>query len=55
MNNKVFFVVTGASKSGTTWLQKLIHSHPNAYCEFQYPIIPPKNYFDKNCTVCEKA
>lgn len=50
MIDKDFFVVTGASKSGTTWLQKLIHSHPDAYCEFQYPTIPPKNYFDKKIT-----
>ena len=32
------FVVFGPSKSGTTWLQKLIDSHPEARCHFQLPL-----------------
>lgn len=34
------FVVFGASKSGTTWLQKLIDTHPEVSCHFQRPILP---------------
>ena len=34
------FVVTGASKSGTTWLQKILDTHPQIRCHFQLPIFP---------------
>lgn len=32
------FIVFGPSKSGTTWLQKLLDSHPDVRCHFQLPI-----------------
>lgn len=34
------FVVFGASKSGTTWLQRLLDSHPDIRCHFQRSIFP---------------
>lgn len=34
------FVVAGASKSGTTWLQKALDAHPEVRCLFQVPIMP---------------
>lgn len=34
------FVVFGASKSGTTWLQRLIDKHPECRCHFQTIICP---------------
>ncbi len=34
------FVVFGASKSGTTWLQKLLNTHPDVCCHFQRLIFP---------------
>lgn len=34
------FVVFGASKSGTTWLQKMLDLHPEIRCHFQLPIFP---------------
>ncbi len=34
------FVVFGPSKSGTTWMRKLLDSHPDVSCYFQKPIIP---------------
>ncbi len=34
------FVVFGASKSGTTWLQRTLDSHPDICCHFQRPIFP---------------
>ena len=34
------FVVFGPSKSGTTWLQKCLNSHPEVSCKFQIPIFP---------------
>jgi hypothetical protein len=39
--NKSPFIVFGASKSGTTWLQKLIDSHPDIKCHFQLPLFAP--------------
>lgn len=43
-----FFVIFGASKSGTTWLQRLCDSHPEMVCHFQRPILPigPKTHPD---------
>ena len=37
---KTPFVVFGPSKSGTTWLQKLIDAHPEARCHFQIEVVP---------------
>lgn len=34
------FVVFGAAKSGTTWLQRVINAHPECACHFQVPIFP---------------
>lgn len=34
------FIVFGPSKSGTTWMQKLLDVHPEASCKFQKPIFP---------------
>jgi len=34
------FVVFGPSKSGTTWLQKLLNSHPDIRCHFQLSLLP---------------
>ncbi|MBR9921792.1 MAG: hypothetical protein GYB31_13210 [Bacteroidetes bacterium] len=34
------FVVYGASKSGTTWLQKILDSHPEVRCHFQLQLFP---------------
>lgn len=37
------FVVFGASKSGTTWVQRICDAHPDARCHFQrrlFPIAP---------------
>jgi len=34
------FVVFGPSKSGTTWLQKLLDSHPDIRCHFQLTMLP---------------
>ena len=34
------FVVVGSSKSGTTWLQKMLDAHPEVRCHFQLPILP---------------
>ena len=42
-NNFSPFVVFGASKSGTTWLQRLLDSHPEIRCHFQIPIFPLKD------------
>lgn len=36
------FVVFGASKSGTTWLQRICNAHPDVRCHFQLPIFPLK-------------
>ena len=35
---KAPFVVFGPSKSGTTWLQKLLDTHPDVRCHFQLPM-----------------
>ncbi len=32
------FIVFGASKSGTTWLQKSLDAHPEVRCHFQLPV-----------------
>ena len=34
------FVVVGSSKSGTTWLQKILDLHPQIRCHFHIPIFP---------------
>lgn len=34
------FVVYGASKSGTTWLQEILDAHPECRCHFQVPVFP---------------
>ena len=34
------FVLMGASKSGTTWLQQVLDSHPAVRCHFQRHILP---------------
>jgi hypothetical protein len=34
------FVVFGASKSGTTWLQKTLDAHPDLRCHFQLQLFP---------------
>lgn len=34
------FVVMGASKSGTTWLQQMLDSHPQVRCHFQRHVLP---------------
>ncbi len=34
------FVVFGSSKSGTTWLQKMLDAHPEIRCHFQLLIFP---------------
>ncbi len=34
------FVVFGVSKSGTTWMQRIINAHPDICCHFQRPIFP---------------
>lgn len=34
------FIVTGVSKSGTTWMQKLLNAHPDLKCYFQLPVAP---------------
>lgn len=34
------FVVYGPSKSGTTWLQKILDSHPEVRCHFQMQLFP---------------
>jgi len=34
------FIVFGPSKSGTTWVQKILDSHPESSCKFQKPIFP---------------
>lgn len=34
------FVVFGAAKSGTTWMQRIIHAHPECHCHFQIPLFP---------------
>jgi hypothetical protein len=34
------FIVYGPSKSGTTWLQKTLDSHPEVRCHFQLPLFP---------------
>ncbi|MEO1711863.1 MAG: sulfotransferase domain-containing protein [Bacteroidota bacterium] len=34
------FVVFGAAKSGTTWLQRMVDAHPQCHCHFQIPILP---------------
>ena len=39
-NSKIPFVVFGTSKSGTTWLQKLLDTHPDVRCFFQLPLFP---------------
>ena len=36
------FVIVGSSKSGTTWLQKMLDLHPEIRCHFQRPIFPLK-------------
>lgn len=36
------FVVMGAAKSGTTWLQQALDSHPQIRCHFQRLILPMK-------------
>ena len=33
------FVVFGPSKSGTTWVQKMLDAHPEVSCEFQPPLL----------------
>lgn len=37
------FVVYGASKSGTTWLQRILDAHPQVRCHFQRDILPLEN------------
>ena len=37
------FVVFGASKSGTTWLQRMLDGHPQIRCHFQLPLFPLTN------------
>lgn len=37
------FVVVGSAKSGTTWMQRLLDSHPDVRCHFQMPIFPLKD------------
>ena len=37
---QVPFVVFGPSKSGTTWLQRIIDAHPEVSCKFQVQIAP---------------
>jgi hypothetical protein len=39
------FIVFGSSKSGTTWLQRLLDSHPQIRCHFQLPVFPLKEPF----------
>ena len=34
------FILFGTSKSGTTWLQKILNAHPEVSCLFQRPIAP---------------
>lgn len=34
------FIVFGPSKSGTTWLQKLLDCHPDIRCHFQLSLLP---------------
>jgi len=34
------FVVFGSSKSGTTWVQRILDLHPQIRCHFQRPIFP---------------
>ncbi|MDJ0839983.1 MAG: sulfotransferase [Acidobacteriota bacterium] len=34
------FVVFGASKSGTTWMQRMLNAHPQVRCHFQRLIFP---------------
>lgn len=34
------FVIFGAAKSGTTWLQRIVDAHPACHCHFQIPILP---------------
>jgi hypothetical protein len=38
--NVQVFVVMGAAKSGTTWLQQALDSHPQVRCHFQRLILP---------------
>ncbi len=45
------FVVFGPSKSGTTWLQKLLDSHPDVRCHFQLPMFG----LDKNKSLFAKG
>ncbi len=40
LSERVPFVVFGASKSGTTWVQKLLDTHPDVRCHFQLPLFP---------------
>lgn len=40
MQQSTPFIVFGASKSGTTWLQKVINEHPDCKCHFQIPVFP---------------
>ncbi len=54
MQNNNFFVVFGPSKSGTTWLQKLLDSHSEIRCHFQLPILHlerSRKYFHKTKVV----
>ena len=41
------FVVYGPSKSGTTWLQKTLDSHPEVRCHFQLQVFPFLNEINK--------
>jgi hypothetical protein len=34
------FVVMGSAKSGTTWVQRILDSHPAVRCHFQQPVLP---------------
>lgn len=34
------FIVVGPAKSGTTWLQKLLDTHPDIRCHFQLSLLP---------------
>ncbi|MEO1263874.1 MAG: sulfotransferase domain-containing protein, partial [Bacteroidota bacterium] len=40
INSYTPFVVFGASKSGTTWLQQILDSHNEVNCKFQRPVLP---------------
>jgi stalled ribosome alternative rescue factor ArfA len=42
------FIIFGASKSGTTWLQEILDAHPECRCHFQVPVFPlPSALFRK--------